>query len=179
MLAPEDQPTIIEIETFLPEGAFTIRNESPGMFTDGHTLSHMNFPFRNTKTTLQNKPTGYKLLNEEGQPIYPLLLVDWVEMDGSDPTGSRQEKTRRGDPGQGRRSCRSTRMPEAICRTGLETPADRCGDRPLRQAIVQTRTPGRPRTSAPPIKRAGRHPHLEELLLPRRRHCRAKAGQGQ
>jgi hypothetical protein len=79
---PEDQPTIIEIETFLPEGAFTIRNESPGMFSDGHTLSHMNFPFRNTKTTPQNKPTGYKLLNEEGQPIYPLLLVDWVEMDG-------------------------------------------------------------------------------------------------
>lgn len=82
VLAPEDQPTIIEIETFLPEGAFTIRNESPGMFSDGHTLSNMSVPFRHTKTTPQMKPTGYKLLNEEGQPIYPLLLVDWVEMDG-------------------------------------------------------------------------------------------------
>lgn len=82
VLAPEDQPTVLEIETFLPEGAFNIRNEAPGMFSDGHTLSHMSFAFRSTKTTPPSKPTGYKLLNEEGQPIYPLLIIDWVETEG-------------------------------------------------------------------------------------------------
>ncbi len=82
VLAAEGEPTVLEIEAFLPEGAYTIKNESPGMFSDGHTLSNTNFTFRNTKTTPQNRPTGYKFFNEEGQPIYPLLLVDWVEMEG-------------------------------------------------------------------------------------------------
>src|ERR1051325_2299041 len=55
-------------------------------------ISHMNFPFRSLKTTPPMKPTGYKLLNEEGQPIYPLLLVDWVEMDGPILTEADKQK---------------------------------------------------------------------------------------
>ncbi|MCE9533439.1 MAG: DUF1592 domain-containing protein [Planctomycetes bacterium] len=92
VLASEDASTIMEIEAFLPEGSYTIKNDSPGMFSDGHTLSNTNFVFRNTKTTLQNKPTGYKFFNEEGQPIYPLLLVDWVEMEGPILTDADKKK---------------------------------------------------------------------------------------
>ena len=42
----------------------------------------MNFTFRNLRKPRRRiNPTGYKL-QRRGQPIYPLLLVDWVEMDG-------------------------------------------------------------------------------------------------
>src|ERR1019366_1551995 len=82
VLAPEDKPTILEIETFLPEGTFDVKNESPGMFSDGHTLSNTQFTFRNTKATRQQRPTGYQLFDEKGQSIYPMLIVDWVETEG-------------------------------------------------------------------------------------------------
>ena len=80
--ATEDQPTVIEIETFLPEGNFNVMNESPGMLADGQTPSVTQFPFVNTKVSRQNRPTGYRLFNDEGESIFPLLIVDWVEYEG-------------------------------------------------------------------------------------------------
>ena len=83
VLAPEDKPTIVEIEAFLPEGAYDVKNVSPGTFSDGHTLSNTQFVFRSTKTVQQDRrPTGYQLFSDEGQPIYPMLIVDWVEAEG-------------------------------------------------------------------------------------------------
>ncbi len=82
VVAPEDKPTIIEIEAFLPEGEFNLMNESPGMLSDGHTFSNTQFTFVNTNVTRPSRPTGYKLFNDEGQPIFPLLIVDWVEYEG-------------------------------------------------------------------------------------------------
>ncbi|MBC7822210.1 MAG: DUF1592 domain-containing protein [Planctomycetaceae bacterium] len=80
--AAEDQPTVIEIETFLPEGNFNVMNESPGMLADGQTPSVTQFPFVNTKVSRPNRPTAYRLFNDEGQSIFPLLIVDWVEYEG-------------------------------------------------------------------------------------------------
>ncbi len=80
--APEDKPTIIEIETFLPEGNFNVMNESPGMLADGQTPSVTAFPFVNTKVSRPTRPTAYRLFNDEGQSIFPLLIVDWVESEG-------------------------------------------------------------------------------------------------
>lgn len=80
--AAEDQPTVIEIETFLPEGNFNVMNESPGMLADGQTPSVTQFPFVNTKVSRPNRPTAYRLFNDEGQSIFPLLIVDWVESEG-------------------------------------------------------------------------------------------------
>lgn len=80
--AAEDQPTVIEIEAFLPEGGFNVMNESPGMLADGHTLSNTQYTFVNTQVTKQRRPTGYKLFTEEGESIFPLLMVDWVEVEG-------------------------------------------------------------------------------------------------
>lgn len=82
ILAAEDQPTVIEIEAFLPEGEYNLMNESPGMFSDGHTLSNTNFTFVNTKQTRPDRPTGYKLFDDHGKAIFPLLIVDWVEFEG-------------------------------------------------------------------------------------------------
>jgi hypothetical protein len=79
---PEDKPTVVEIEAFLPEGNFNLMNESPGMLQDGHTLSNTNFTFVNTSVTRPSRPTGYKLFDDEGKSIFPLLIVDWVEFEG-------------------------------------------------------------------------------------------------
>lgn len=81
VLASEDQPTIIEIEAFLPQGGFQLINEAPGKLDDGPT------PSVTPKTIARVKdyrphPTGYKLFLENGQPIFPLLLVDWYECEG-------------------------------------------------------------------------------------------------
>lgn len=82
VLAAEDQPTVVEIEQFLPEGAYQLLNESPGMLSDGHTASMTKDPFVSTKLTRPSKPTGYKLFTEENQSIFPLLIVDWIEFEG-------------------------------------------------------------------------------------------------
>jgi len=93
VLAPEDAPTIIEIETFLPEGAYTVKNESPGTFSDGHTLSNTQIVFRSTKTVQQDRrPTGYQLFSDAGRPIYPMLIVDWVEAEGPILTDADKKK---------------------------------------------------------------------------------------
>ncbi|MCX7423676.1 MAG: DUF1592 domain-containing protein [Planctomycetia bacterium] len=80
--APEDQPKVIEIESFLPEGNFDVMNESPGMLADGQTPSVTLVPFVNTKVSRSNRPTSYRLFNDAGESIFPLLIVDWVETEG-------------------------------------------------------------------------------------------------
>ncbi|MFN0018710.1 MAG: DUF1592 domain-containing protein [Pirellulaceae bacterium] len=80
--APEDKPTVVEIEAFLPEGNFDVLNESPGMLADGQTPRVNEFPFVNTKVSRQSRPTAYKLTDDEGRLIFPLLIVDWVETVG-------------------------------------------------------------------------------------------------
>ena len=81
VLAAEDGPTVIEFETFLPQGRFQLINEAPGKLDDGPT------PAATPKllTRVQDyrpSPIGYKLFLEDGRPIFPLLLVDWYECEG-------------------------------------------------------------------------------------------------
>ena len=81
ILADEIKPTVVEIETFLPQGNFQLINEAPGKLDDGPT------PSLTPKTLVRVQdyrppPTGYKLFLEDGRPIFPLLLVDWYECEG-------------------------------------------------------------------------------------------------
>jgi hypothetical protein len=92
VLAAEDQPTLIEIEQFLPEGAYQLLNESPGMLSDGHTSSMTKAPFVSTQLTRPSKPTGYKLFTEDKQSIFPLLIVDWIEFAGPLLTDADRQK---------------------------------------------------------------------------------------
>ena len=82
VIAPEEKPTIVEIEAFLPEGNLDLMNEAPGMLSDGHTLSITDIPFVSTKDKQFIRPTSYKLFDDEGKSIFPLLIVDWVEWEG-------------------------------------------------------------------------------------------------
>lgn len=90
--APEDQPKVIEIETFLPEGHYNIMNESPGMLADSQTPNVNQVPFISIKASRSNRPTSYRLYNDEDQLIFPLLIVDWVETEGPIVTPADQQK---------------------------------------------------------------------------------------
>lgn len=82
VVAGEQQPTTIEIETFLPDGQFDVMNQSPGMLNDGQTPRINQFPFVNTTVSREQRPTGYKQFDDQGRLIFPLLIVDWVETEG-------------------------------------------------------------------------------------------------
>jgi len=89
--APEDEPTVIEIEAFLPRGGFQLINEAPGKLDDGPT------PSATIKTVTRLKdyrpnPTGYKLFTHDGKSIFPLLLMDWLEYEGPILTDADQQK---------------------------------------------------------------------------------------
>ncbi len=93
VMAAELEPTVIEIETFLPQGTFRLTSEAPGKLDDGHTLGST--PQQVTRLDeLQLLPKGYKLFTDEPQrrPIFPLLLVDWVEYEGPILPASDQQK---------------------------------------------------------------------------------------
>ena len=87
VLAPEDKPTIIEFETDLSPGGFEVVNEVPKSFVEvgNHTLNVLNGGdsiFTSTRDMSYLNPTGYKLFDDQGQAIYPMLLLDWIEWEG-------------------------------------------------------------------------------------------------
>ena len=93
VVAAEGEPTIVEIEAFLPQGGFRLTNEAPGKLDDGHTLgSTPNSVMR--LADLDMLPKGYKLFtdHEPPQPIFPMLLVDWLEYEGPLLTPTDQKK---------------------------------------------------------------------------------------
>lgn len=80
--APEDAPTTIEIETFLPAGRYSLMNQAPGFF-EAHTLSlTMQSPFTHSRERRFVHPGSYQLFDKNGASILPLLLVDWFEWEG-------------------------------------------------------------------------------------------------
>ena len=92
VLAPEDHPTVIEIETFLPAGRLNLMNEAPGTF-EALTLSlTQQTPFTKTTEKRFTHPSSYKLYNESGAPIFPLLIVDWFEWEGPIVTDADRRK---------------------------------------------------------------------------------------
>ena len=82
VVAPEDKPTTVELEVFLPEGTLDVMNEAPGMLADGFTQRATDTTFTTLKDLQTVRPYTYKLLDDEGRSIFPLLLVDSVEWEG-------------------------------------------------------------------------------------------------
>lgn len=89
VIAPEDKPVILEFEAFLEMPLeIEIQNELPFPFpTDGnHTrnvLDHQDHGFFiHSKDASMLNPTAYKLFDDDGKPIHPLLLIDWIEWEG-------------------------------------------------------------------------------------------------
>ncbi len=83
----EDQPETIELEGLFPEGSYEIRNHAR---TQRHANGGITL-FRNELmgatqrvATLKDGYTSFrtKVVDEEGRPAMPLLLIDWVEIEG-------------------------------------------------------------------------------------------------
>jgi mono/diheme cytochrome c family protein len=93
VVAPEEKPTVLEIETFLPEGNIELLNEAPGKLDDGFTERMTNIPFTTTKAARNVAPHSYKLFDEQDRPIFPLLIVDSVEWEGPILSEADRQKT--------------------------------------------------------------------------------------
>ena len=90
--APEGQPTVVEFETHLPEGRFHLKNEAPGTFEALTLALTRNSPFTHTRERRFTHPSSYKLYRDNGDPIFPMLIVDWLEWEGPILKESNQQK---------------------------------------------------------------------------------------
>lgn len=83
IVAPEDKPTIVEFQAHLPAGNFNGRltNDVPGPSNLPRSgRADPRIPFFSIKDG--RRPWQMKLTDEEGKPLYPFLIVDWVEWEG-------------------------------------------------------------------------------------------------
>ncbi len=87
IVAPENAPIVVEFELALSPGGYDIVNEVPAVFAESgnHTLNVLGgggSTFTSTKDTNSLNPTGYQLFDDDGQALYSMLLLDWVEWEG-------------------------------------------------------------------------------------------------
>jgi len=82
ILAPEDKPTIIEFTCHLPPGttSFDVTNDVPGPSNLPRSGRAGRRPFFSLE---QGRiPWQMKLTDEQGVPLYPFLIIDWIEWEG-------------------------------------------------------------------------------------------------
>ena len=87
VVAPEDKPITLEFTTHLPAGPHPLRmtNEAPGPSNLPRAGRNGNKPFFSIKDG--REPWQWKLTDEQGRPIMPFLIVDWVEVEGPITSG--------------------------------------------------------------------------------------------
>ncbi len=85
VVAPEDAPIVLEFQAHLPAGAFSffLMNSAPGPSVLPRSgRSDARRPFFSLKDPTSRAPWQLKLTDEAGAPLWPFLIVDWVEWDG-------------------------------------------------------------------------------------------------
>ncbi|NBV21559.1 MAG: DUF1592 domain-containing protein [Proteobacteria bacterium] len=82
VVAPEDKPIIVEFNTHLPAGSINVRfsNDTPGPSNLPRSGRAGNKAFISIKDG--RIPWQMKLTDEGGEPLYPFLIVDWLEWSG-------------------------------------------------------------------------------------------------
>lgn len=95
VLAPEDKPVILEFDTFIPKGQIdiTINNEVPGPSNSGRSGRPAAFVFTTLDDPKSRAPWQRKMTDDEGEPLYPFLIFDWIEWEG--PVVSPEEMAKR------------------------------------------------------------------------------------
>ena len=104
VLAPEEKPVILEFETFFPEGRndVHITNVAPGPKNrGGGTGQPGEFVFTTLDDPKSRAPWQRKLTDDDGNPLYPLLIFDWIEWEGPFLKPEDQEKRERFAPPAG------------------------------------------------------------------------------
>lgn len=84
VLAPEKEPVILEFETFLPAGRYdiSISNPVPGPSNAQRPGREGGFVFTTLDDPKSRAPWQRKMTDDEGQPLYPFLIFDWIEWEG-------------------------------------------------------------------------------------------------
>jgi len=84
VIAPEDKPVILEFETFLPAGRYdvTISNAVPGPSNSGRSGRSGEFVFTTLNDPKSRAPWQRKMSDDEGNPLYPFLIFDWIDWEG-------------------------------------------------------------------------------------------------
>lgn len=82
VIAPEDKPIVVEFTTHLPADSLNVRfsNDTPGPSNLPRSGRAGNRAFFSVKDG--RLPWQMKLTDEEGEPLYPFLIVDWLEWTG-------------------------------------------------------------------------------------------------
>ena len=80
VLAGEDSPTTIDIETHLPAGRYSLLNQAPGTF-EARALALTQASFTHSSEREQVHSGSYKLWDEKG-PVVPMLMIDSCEWEG-------------------------------------------------------------------------------------------------
>jgi len=95
VIAPEDKPTIVTFQTHLPAGyqRIMLYNDVPGPSNLPRSGRHGRKPF----ISIQDGriPWQMKLTDEEGNALYPFLIVDWIHWKG--PIVTERERQLRAD----------------------------------------------------------------------------------
>lgn len=84
VLAPEDEPVVFEFETYLPDGQvdISINNDVPGPSNAGRSGRPGDFVFTTLDDPKSRAPWQRKMTDDEGNPLYPFLIFDWIEWEG-------------------------------------------------------------------------------------------------
>jgi len=82
VLADEDSPTTLEIETHLPAGRYGLLNQAPGLFEARALSLTQQTPFTHSRERKNVHSGSYKIWDESGAAILPLLMVDSCEWEG-------------------------------------------------------------------------------------------------
>ena len=134
LVATEDDPEVIEFEGLFPAGGYEIRNHA-------RTQNHANGAyklFRNQTIDATNSVANLKtrhpspwtkVVDEQGRPVMPLLIIDWVETEG--PLKTEADLAKR----EGLLPADKTDADEI--RTCLKRFAERAWRRPVQNAEVQ------------------------------------------
>ena len=134
LVATEDDPEVIEFEGLFPAGGYEIRNHA-------RTQNHANGAyklFRNQTIEATNSVANLKtrhpspwtkVVDEQGRPVMPLLIIDWVETEG--PLKTEADLAKR----EGLLPADKTDADEI--RTCLKRFAERAWRRPVQNAEVQ------------------------------------------
>lgn len=141
IITPEDQPIVVEFDT--TTSSFQLFNAVRGFPGNAHTQSNTARRFVNSRQPRIGHPAGYKLFDDEGQPLFPLLLVDSIEWE-SVPVSEETQRKRSGIfPSVLARNAKAPTDPQELeallgeCRQSLHRFATRAWRRPVTRDEVE------------------------------------------
>lgn len=86
----EDHPETVNFTVRLPRGRYSLLNQASGTFETFVLSATMQTPFTHSKERRLVLPYTYRLFDDDGRAVIPLMLVDSVEWEGPLPDSAIQ-----------------------------------------------------------------------------------------